>query len=325
MQREKPLVDRQQKLYCRQHRHLRYWGLTSIFSAKTQSQASAMGLDLVLRQTNIFSTSLTLKALPTGRTYKASLQQRKCSNVGGYFVGHNSLIKIKHNNLIPQSDKPKSIFLLIPVLGSLLFVVFYVIATLLYPGGSQVDKNSIGFSWTNNYWCNLLNDNAINGQRNPAKPIALIGMLVLCLTLSFFWFIFPRQINISKKLKLTIQVSGILAMAVAFFLFTDINHDFLTNLASSFGVIATAGTFIGLYKNKLFGLFTFGFLNILLVLLTNLCYYNKKLIIFLPVIQKITFATFLIWVCCIAINLYRRKTATNIGFYASWARQTNIN
>jgi hypothetical protein len=183
----------------------------------------------------------------------------------------------------------------------------------LYPGGSQVDKNSIGFSWTNNYWCNLLNDNAINGQPNPAKPIALTGMFVLSLTLSFFWYIFPRQINISKNLKLTIQVSGILAMTVAFFLFTDLNHDLVTNLASSFGAIATIGTFIGLYKNKLFGLFAFGLLNILLVVLNNLCYYNKELIVYLPVIQKISFATFLIWICCIDINLYRgqRKTATN--------------
>jgi hypothetical protein len=233
--------------------------------------------------------------------------------IWGYFTEQHSLRKIKNNILTQHSYKAKNILVLTPILGTLLFVVLYIVATRFYPGGSQVDKDSIGFSWANNYWCNLLNENAINGQPNPAKPIALTAMFVLCLTLSLFWFIFPTRINISKNLELTIQVSGILAMTVSFFLFTHLNHDLVTNIASSFGAIATIGTFIGLYKNKLFGLFAFGLLNILLVVLNNLCYYNKELIIYLPVIQKISFVTFLIWICCIDINLYRRqrKKATN--------------
>ncbi len=209
--------------------------------------------------------------------------------------------------------KSKSILLLTPVFGTLLFVVLYIVATLLYPGGSQVDKNSVGFSWTNNYWCNLLNENAINGKRNPAKPIAMTGMFVLCLTLSFFWFLFPTHVNVSKKLKLVIQISGTLAMIIAFFLFTNINHDLITNLASGFGLIATVGIFVGLYKTKWFGLFAFGLLNILLVAINNYVYYRKGLIVYLPVIQKITFAAFLIWVCCIDIHLYweQIKKGTN--------------
>ena len=196
-----------------------------------------------------------------------------------------------------------------PIVGTLLFVILYFISTLYYPSGSQIDKNSRGFSWTNNYWCNLLNENAMNGQVNPAKPVAMTGMFVLCLTLSFFWFIFPRQITISKNLRLVIQVSGILAMTIAFFLFTNLNHDLVTNLASSFGAIAIIGTLIGLYKNKLFGLFRFGLLNILLVGLNNLCYYNNELLVYLPVIQKISFATFLVWICCINIKLFQSQNS----------------
>ncbi|SDZ76278.1 hypothetical protein SAMN05216331_102126 [Porphyromonadaceae bacterium KH3R12] len=210
-----------------------------------------------------------------------------------------------------QSEKRKSIWVLTPIFGTLVFVVLYIVATLFYPGGSQVDKYSIGFSWTNNYWCNLLNENAINGQHNPAKPIAMIGMFVLCLTLAFFWFLFPRHINIGKIPKLAIQITGTIATTLAFFLFTDINHDLITNLASFFGLIATVGTFIGLYKTKWYGLFAFGILNILLVGLNNYVYYNKELIIYLPIIQKISFATFLVWVCSIDINLYRMTILTN--------------
>jgi hypothetical protein len=214
--------------------------------------------------------------------------------------------KTINNILTEQLEKKKSIWVLTPIFGILLFVVLYIVAALLYPGGSQVDKNSIGFSWTNNYWCNLLNDTAINGKYNPSKPVALTGMFVLCLTLTFFWFLFPRHINATRFAKLIIQVSGLLTMTIAFFLFTNINHDLVTNLASFFGLIATVGTFAGLYKNKWYGLFFFGLLNILLVGLNNYVYYTKGLIIYLPVIQKISFATFLIWICCIDINLYRR-------------------
>ena len=205
-----------------------------------------------------------------------------------------------------NKDKAKNILLLTPIIGTLIFVILYFVATLYYPGGSQVDKNSIGFSWTNNYWCNFLNETAINGQTNPAKPIALTGMFVLCLTLSIFWYLFPKQINIDRRLKLTIQISGLIAMTIAFFLFTSINHDLVTNLATSFGAIATIGTFVGLYKQKWFRLFGFGLLNILLVGLNNLCYYNKEFIIYLPVIQKISFATFLIWICLIDLKLFRK-------------------
>lgn len=203
-----------------------------------------------------------------------------------------------------QLDKPKSIYILIPILGTGIFLLLYIIATLLYPGGSQVDKNSIGFSWINNYWCNLLNKNAINGQYNPAKPVALTGMFILCLTLTFFWFIFSKLVNVGKFLKLVIPISGALAMIVAFFLFTGINHDIITNLASSFGAIATVGTFIGLYKNNWRRLFYFGLFNILMVALNNYVYYNKDLIVYLPLVQKITFAAFLLWICCIDVNLY---------------------
>ncbi len=169
----------------------------------------------------------------------------------------------------------------------------------------------------------MLNETAINGQPNPAKPIAMTGMFILCFTLSFFWLLLPKHINIDKKLKLIIQISGTLAMTIAFFLFPSINHDLVTNIASLFGLIATVGTFVGLYKTRWFGLFAFGLVNVLFVGLNNYVYYNKQLIVYLPVIQKISFATFLIWVCCIDIKLFRgtEKTATNIGIANSWARR----
>lgn len=194
---------------------------------------------------------------------------------------------------------------LLPILGSFLFSSLYFIATLFYPGGSQLNPHSIGFSWTNNYWCNLLDGKAINGHPNSAQPVAWIAMFVLCFTLAFFWWIFPGYTTLRRYTKTMIQVSGLLAMGAGFLLFTRIDHDLITNLASLLGLIATAGTFAGLYKNGWKALLLFGLVNILLVIANNFLYYNEAYISYLPLVQKITFASFLAWISCICFRMYR--------------------
>ena len=232
-------------------------------------------------------------------------------------------VHFSHQILTKQSGDKKNIWLLSPVLGILLFTVLYIVAALLYPGGSQADKNARGFSWINNYWCNLLNEEAINGQHNPARPVALTAMLVLCVTLTFFWFLFPRYMNFRKYGRLAMQLSGAIAMTIAMFLFTHL-HDIVIDVASVFGLVAFVGTFNGLYKSKWYGLFCFGIINLLLVALNNYLYYTKGLIIYLPVVQKITFASFLTWIGAIDLFIYWKTNVllkwtmiflTGINFY----------
>jgi hypothetical protein len=169
--------------------------------------------------------------------------------------------------------KPQNIWVLTPLFGTLLFISLYFVATLFYPGGSQVDKNSKGFSWINNYWCNLLNENAMNEQYNSARPFAIAAMFILCLTLAIFWYIFPQKINLKRRSRLTIQISGGLAMTIGMFLFTNL-HDTIVHVASLFGLVATIGTFIGLHKLKWTILFWLGVFNLTLVVLNNILYYG---------------------------------------------------
>ncbi len=194
---------------------------------------------------------------------------------------------------------------LIPLFGILVYTFLYFFATMFYPGGSQFDKNSIGFSWTQNYWCNLLDEKAINGQSNPAKPIAITAMLFLCTALIIFWYIFPRHVNISKSLRLIIQVSGFMSMAIGMFLFTGL-HDIIVNLATLAGIIAVTGTIISLRKNNWNWLFWMGIFNFFLVVVNNIFYYGDGLLFYLPVIQKFTFLFFLLWISLININLYKQ-------------------
>jgi len=182
--------------------------------------------------------------------------------------------------------KVTKLFILIPVIGSVIFTALYYDAASLYPGGSQADKNTSGFSWMHNYWCNLLNENAINGQVNKARHIALTAMFILCLGLSFFWIYFPKYLALHKRLTLLMQFTGVAAMLAACFLFTGINHDLVINTACFFGLIAVIIVFITLKKRKWFLLFKAGLLNIVLIALNNYCYYTKAGIVYLPLVQK---------------------------------------
>ncbi|MBX9780353.1 MAG: hypothetical protein K2X26_08410 [Chitinophagaceae bacterium] len=197
------------------------------------------------------------------------------------------------------------IFLLVtPLCGIILFLALYVLAANLYPGGSQVDLHAVGFSWVNNYWCNLLNKYAINGEINKAQPVALTAMFILCFSLSVFWWIFPKYLQLSTAYKWVIKISGLSAMGVACFLFTNYNHDLITNLASFFGGVAVIVGFMGLYKNGWLKLFYVGLVNILLVGLNNILYYNKAWIYYLPLVQKISFLFVLSWIASISIKMY---------------------
>jgi len=64
------------------------------------------------------------------------------------------------------------------VLICIIISVFFLgIATSLYPGGSILHKNSVGFDWSENFFSNLFLVNALNGALNPARVWALAGMV----------------------------------------------------------------------------------------------------------------------------------------------------
>ncbi|MEP6676598.1 MAG: hypothetical protein ABJA78_15660 [Ferruginibacter sp.] len=205
----------------------------------------------------------------------------------------------------PQTNW-RQLITLIPVFGILSFIILYIIAALYYPGGSQANKLSVGFSWADNYWCNLLNEKAINGENNMARPIAITAALILSVSLSVFWFSFPVYIPFKKTGRLIIQVSGILSMTLLIFLFTSL-HDVIINVAGAFGLVAMTGVFIGLYRIKANALLVFGFFNVLLIGLNNYIYHGSGSFIYLPVIQKLSFLSFLFWISMISIALLKRQ------------------
>lgn len=193
-----------------------------------------------------------------------------------------------------------------PVFGTVLFILLYILAARLYPGGSQQDKHAKGFSWFHNYWCNLLAETGINGELNRGRPAAISAMVVLGASLVYFWGICPVFFNFTKIRIRMLQFSGLLSV-VSFCFLSGEWHDEVINISGFFGLVAMAGVYRGIYRKKWYALFAFGIFNLALIALNNYVYHAGNNLYYLPLIQKLTFVSCLLWICLIDARIYRES------------------
>lgn len=192
----------------------------------------------------------------------------------------------------------------IPFIGIGLFVLLYIYAATLYPGGSQENLQSEGFDWVHNYWCNLMNEEGMNEQHNPARPFAIAAMIILCSSLATFFIQFAQTFSKTSLWRKLILYCGSISMVFAILIFTPL-HDLMTTISSVFGLVVVIGIIKEIYASSLtFYKFT-GIFCIALLAANNYIYYTKNGIEGLPLLQKITFAIVLLWI--LGLNLEVRK------------------
>jgi hypothetical protein len=115
---------------------------------------------------------------------------------------------------------------------------------------------------------------------------------------------FPMLAQLKKYHRLIIQIGGTASMIAAFLLLTNIDHDLAVNFSSSLGLVAMLGILVALYQFKWSKLFAFGLFNLLLIALNNYLYYIISDLTYLPIVQKLTFLSFLFWIYCIEMKMY---------------------
>jgi hypothetical protein len=194
---------------------------------------------------------------------------------------------------------------LLPLIGIALFVVFYIIAAIYYPGGSYVAQNQSGFSFRNNYLCDLLDNRAINGALNSARTYARIALAMLCFSLIILWYHLPKLFDRKNKSQTIMSGAGILSLTITLFLASGI-LDIIIRIAGVFGVVALLISLIELYKANYFKLLIFGIICLLLFLTNYYIYETEILIDKLPLIQKVTFLAFINWFILLSIITYRK-------------------
>ncbi len=195
--------------------------------------------------------------------------------------------------------------------GLLLFLCLYVIGSQLYPGGSDFNPTMDGYAIKLNYWCELMGKNGKNGEPNNARIPGILGMFFLCLSVALFWIKLPQLLTASAFFRLSIQISGVLSMALAFFIF-QFWHDTLVTLSIASGSVAFILSAYFFFKNQRKLLFAHNILVLSLIYLNAWIYMSQKGINLLPILQKMTFLTAFIWMlsCC----LLARKPSGSSSF-----------
>ena len=194
--------------------------------------------------------------------------------------------------------------LLLPLVGMGIFLLLYILAALLYPGGSWRVPDASGFSFWNNYLCDLLDHYAINGALNDARYIARGALGFLCGALLILWYFIPNLFPYSNLNQSIMWVSGIMALGTTFFLSSG-THDLTIRIAGIFGAIAFIASLIELIRIRYYKLFFLGLLSLVVFGINYYIYETGVSIGILPVLQKFTFLCCILWFILINLRLIK--------------------
>lgn len=199
----------------------------------------------------------------------------------------------------------RPVILLLPMVGMGLFVVLYIIAAMYYPGGSFASPDKIGFSFWNNYLCDLLDHYAINGEPNSARYFARASLAILCASLFLLWVYLPLFFTVKSYNRSIMWLSGMLALGTTFFL-TSGTHDLTLRIAGGFGVLAFVSCVLELFKIGHYKLGLFGVVCLLLFVVNYFSYETGVFRHWLPIIQKLTFVCCILWFSFLDVSLYQK-------------------
>lgn len=175
-------------------------------------------------------------------------------------------------------------------------VLFLVIATLLYPGGSILDENSVGFDWSKNFFSNLFLAKALNGTENPSRIWALIGMVFNSIGYGLFFVHTSRKIP-HKHTALVLISIGVFNMIFTFLIATSL-HNIMVTVSSTLTMIGLFYITVFILKTKIHWLTLFCILS-LLIFYSTLYLYGAGNWGLLAVMQKVTFLCFMLLVLTI--------------------------
>ncbi|MFM2360535.1 MAG: hypothetical protein RLY16_2528 [Bacteroidota bacterium] len=179
------------------------------------------------------------------------------------------------------------------VIALLLAFMLLAIAVDKYPGGSPVNKYSVGFDFQNNYLCNLFDVHAENGAVNAARNFAILGMFFLCSGFALFFLNMSKKIPV-KNASAIIKYAGIVSMLLGFLIVTPF-HDAFLSFAGLLAFISIISIVIYVMKTKLVLFKILSILCLMVFFICNAVYYSRVLINWLPILQKTGLILSIIW------------------------------
>lgn len=193
-----------------------------------------------------------------------------------------------------------------------LFVICYVAAARLYPGGSWNLPGQVGFSWRHNYLCDLLDTHAVNGTLNTGRHWARVALGFLALGLVVLWYQLPALTGGPTWFRRLLRISGLAALGSMVFLRAG-THDPVVYVAGSFGMVALGLLLTGLWRQGLKALAVLGGWCLGIFLVNYGIYETGHFLKALPLIQKITFISFIGWFIWLDVALWQHARLSEEG------------
>ncbi len=128
-------------------------------------------------------------------------------------------------------------------------VILMVIATSVYPGGSLLDKNSVGFNWSKNFFSNLFQEKAINGFENKSRIWAIIGMAFHSVGYGIFFIKTSRKIP-HRHTEKVLKLIGTVNILFNFLIATPL-HDSMITISSTLSLLGLFYIIVSILKTKL--------------------------------------------------------------------------
>jgi hypothetical protein len=190
----------------------------------------------------------------------------------------------------------------VPILAVGAFVASYVVAAVLYPGGTYEDPTRRTYSFLHNYFCDLLDAQTKAGRMNPARPVAIAGTVVLCAGLSVLWWNVPRLFPSARRRATLVRGAGLASGLITPWVATRA-HDAAIRGGIAFGVIGFAATMTAKGAHRAGRLEAVAWATLAFVLANYAMWETRVGLVWMPLVQKAALSLFLLWVVVVSFCL----------------------
>ena len=188
----------------------------------------------------------------------------------------------------------------LPLFGVFAALVLFALATGRYPGG---------YDWAHHSISALFQPRALNGAENPARPLAVLAILIFCVSMAVVFKSISSRAK-SRFHKTTIEIAGIGSMVYALLVVTPM-HNLLVGVALLFFVTAMLATLHMVYLEGRSKMFYAGIVCLALPLCNAVMYYRNVLYGFLPIVQKLAMAMWVGWLFAVQFAKSKEGTQRN--------------
>lgn len=178
--------------------------------------------------------------------------------------------------------------------GLIISMLLLVIATWHYPGGSTADPASVGFYWAHNYFSNLLNPVAINGDANPARYWAVAAVFFLSLSMATFFYRFAQRIPYRGSARV-VRWGGITAALAGMLVSIPSQHDIMVLISGVCTLLVFFYLMVLVMPSRHRWLKIASVVFLSLFYLTSGIYFSGYMLYLLPVLQKLMLLAQMVW------------------------------